>query len=383
MLGDPLAAARDTCGLKPSREITAAEADALIRADRRRRPADAPAPAGQRASAPANAGEAAFIRGLMQTAGAPADREPVALASRGPWVAEPIVEPAPLPDAVRLKLPLRVRAALWYARVMAWPVFPVRPDKKPYTAHGYLDATLEPRQIVAWWRAWPDALAAMPTGCATGVAVVDIDCKHAEKNGFASLEAAGVTLPATWLVRSRSGGAHFYFRAPCWPEPPLRSGANIRLFGRELSGVDIRAAGGYVIVPGGRDGYRWSRLRPGRSILAAMPARLVEGLRWREPERPAPAAYRASVGAASGAFERVLDDCCHAIATAAPGTRQETLSARAWQAGKLASEGKVDAGDALRRVLEAAGAIGGPDWDRGEALKTARRRFDAGVRGNA
>lgn len=380
MLGDPLAEARDTCGLRPSREITAAEADALIRADRRQRPAAAPARSA--AAAPASAGEAAFLRGLMQAAGAPADREPVALATRGPWIARPIIEPAPLPLAERLRLPLRVRAALWYAAVMAWPVFPVRPDKKPYTSHGYLDASLEPRQILEWWRRWPDALVAMPTGCATGVVVVDVDCKREGVDGFEALEAAGVRLPATWAVRTRSGGAHLYFQAPRFPAAPLRSGANIRLFGRELPGVDLRADGGYVVVPAGRDGYRWSRLRPGRSVLAAMPTPLLAGLHWREPERPAPV-YALRPAAGGGGFERVLDDCCRAITAAAPGGRQETLSARAWQAGRLVGEGKLDAGSALQRVLEAAAAIGGPDWDKRAALATARRRFEAGARGDA
>ena len=319
---------------------------------------------------------------LMATAGAPAGREPVALATRGPWVARPIVEPEPLPLSERLRLPFRVRAALWYASALCWPVFPVGADKRPLTRHGFKDASLDPRQIVAWWRRWPDALVATPTGDRTGAVVIDVDCKREGVDGFKSLEAAGVVLPETWLVRSRSGGAHFYFQAPRWPEAPLRSGANIRFFGRELPGVDLRASAGYIILPGGRDGYRWSRLRPGRSILAAMPARLVEGLRWREPERAA-APVVALRPAASGAFERVLDDACRAIATAAPGARQETLSARAWQAGKLAGEGKTDAARALEAVLAAAAAIGGPDWNRSEALKTARRRFEAGARGNA
>ena len=369
--------ARQACGLRPSREITAAEADELILANRRQRPA---ALAGAPAAAADNA-EAAFLRGLLATAGAPADREPVTLATRGPWVARPIVEPAPLPDAVRLRLPLRVRAALWYASALAWPVFPCRPaDKRPHTEHGFKDAALEPRQILNWWRRWPDALVAMPTGHASGVAVIDVDCKNGV-DGFAALMAAGIVMPETWLARSRSGGAHYYFQAPRWPDEPLRSAAPIKLFGKALPGVDIRASGGYVILPAGRGGYRWSRLRPGRSILAPMPRRLLEGLRWKAPERPAPVyPHRPAAG---GGFERTLDDVCRAIATAAPGTRQETLSARAWQAGRLAGEGKVDPARALAAVLAAAGAINGADWDKRAALQTAQRRFEAGARGNA
>ena len=289
-------------------------------------------------------------------------------------VARPIDEPAPLPRAVRLKLPLRVRAALWYAHVMAWPVFPCRPDKKPYTEHGFKDASLEPRQILEWWRRWPDALVAIPTGDATGVAVIDIDCKNGV-DGFASLMAAGIVMPETWLAQSRSGGAHFYFQAARWPDPPLRSAAPLKLFGRKLPGVDIRADGGYLILPGARDGYRWSRLRPGRSILAPMPRRLLEGLRWKAPERPAPI-FRASGRPA----DALVADACRAIASAQPGARQETLAREAWRIGRLVAEGRADHGAALAALLTAAGAINGAAaWDRKAALATARRRFAAGA----
>ncbi len=330
----------------------------------------------------ADPSEAGYLRGLMRAAGAPADAVARAdfLATRGPWVARPIVEPAPLPVAERLQLPLKVRAALWYAHTLAWPVFPVAPDKRPLTRHGFKDATLEPRQIVAWLRRWPDALVAMPTGSATGVVVVDVDCKNGV-DGFASLEAAGITLPETWLARSRSGGGHCYLRAPRWPEAPLRSAAPLKLWGRPLPGVDLRADGGSIILPAGRGGYRWSRFRPGRSVLQPMPARLVEGLRWRAPERPAVPVHPLRP-AASGCWQRALDDCCRAIAAAAPGCRQEVLSAKAWQIGKLAAERKLEPAAALEAVLAAAGSIGGPDWHRGEALKTARRRFEAGARGD-
>lgn len=91
MLGDPLAAARCTCGLKPSREITAAEADALIRADRRRRAAEARADAGQRASAPAASGQRANAPAPIRDRGLDAERIAKALGhaqrAAGGWLA--------------------------------------------------------------------------------------------------------------------------------------------------------------------------------------------------------------------------------------------------------------------------------------------------------
>jgi len=50
-----------------------------------------------------------------------------------------------------------------------WAVFPCREQdtpraKKPYTEHGFKDATRENTQIVTWWARWPRALigAAVP-----------------------------------------------------------------------------------------------------------------------------------------------------------------------------------------------------------------------------
>ena len=48
------------------------------------------------------------------------------------------------------------------------PVFPCRADKKPYTEHGFKDASKNLEQIAEWWTKWPDALIGVPTGAASG-----------------------------------------------------------------------------------------------------------------------------------------------------------------------------------------------------------------------
>lgn len=124
------------------------------------------------------------------------------------------------------------------------PVFPCVPgDKRPLTEHGFHQATTELAQIASWWRRWPKANVGMPTGRASGLEVVDVDRK-AWGTGFSAFERARrAGLVNRWLavVRTPSGGAHFYFPADpgrpqsSWQAAPAR--------------IDFRGEGGYVIVP--------------------------------------------------------------------------------------------------------------------------------------
>ncbi|BBY06018.1 bifunctional DNA primase/polymerase [Mycobacterium noviomagense] len=125
------------------------------------------------------------------------------------------------------------------------------------------------------WAGW-DAIA-INTGL-SGLVVVDIDTSHG-KNGFESLEAAGVELPSTPLViATQSGGRHFYYRAP--EDTEVRSGANVL----GMVGVDIRASGGNVFAPGtvlpGGGAYRQADGSRGVSVweLPEFPAELAKRL---------------------------------------------------------------------------------------------------------
>src|SRR3954469_18104051 len=74
-------------------------------------------------------------------------------------------------------------AALHYAQ-QGIPVFPVK-GKIPYAnTRGFYDATTDPGLIGWWWRRWPDANIAVPTGRASGWVALDIDGRH---GGFTSL----------------------------------------------------------------------------------------------------------------------------------------------------------------------------------------------------
>ena len=170
-------------------------------------------------------------------------------------------------------------AAQWYATVLEWPVFPLKPrGKKPLTAHGFKDATLDLNIIASWWMRWPDANLATPTGHRSqggcGFDVIDIDgqvgyaslsnIKHAdcppECSSTRFCPALG-ELPQIVAraftpgdpTKQRSPGRHYY--------TPATGDGNASNY---EPGLDYRGLGGYVVLPPsiGISGRRYSWLTP-------------------------------------------------------------------------------------------------------------------------
>lgn len=132
-----------------------------------------------------------------------------------------------------------IRTALRFAE-HGFHVFPCWPrDKKPATEHGLKDATADLAVIERWWRQEPNFNVAIATGAASGVFVVDVDGVDAEAE-LRKLEAAHSALPAT-VEAITARGRHVYFKMP---DQPVRNSA-----GKLAPGVDVRATGGYVLVP--------------------------------------------------------------------------------------------------------------------------------------
>lgn len=137
-----------------------------------------------------------------------------------------------------------VTAALEYAQ-KGVPVFPCRPNKRPWTEHGFQDATTSTEQIKSWWNRWPDALIGVPTGIK--FSVLDLDVKNG-KNGMARVPNWSERSPVS--SRTQSAGAHVYFA----PEGAPHCTSDHPALG---VGVDTRGVGGYVIVPPSA-GYTWT-----------------------------------------------------------------------------------------------------------------------------
>ena len=170
--------------------------------------------------------------------------------------------------------------ALEYAALLDWPVFPCRPDKTPYTAHGFKDASTDEEEIRTWWERWPDAGIGLPTGHASGVYVVDIDEGKGGPASWQTLEDRHRDV-MTMVARTGGGGWHLYFRAP---EFDLRSTA-----GRLGPGIDTRGDGGYVILPpslhASGSHYEWTQWRRPQHLPAWI-AEAVQRPRASENGRP-------------------------------------------------------------------------------------------------
>lgn len=163
-----------------------------------------------------------------------------------------------------------MEAALAYA-ARGWPVFPCDPrtkrpllaaDKdeqgKPIKGSGGLKkASTNEDQVREWWRKWPRAMIGVAVGAA-GLLVIDFDPRtdtvvDAESGEVISedvwtlerlkavlAERVGEELPDTLVGVTRSGGEHHWFRMP--------TGEPIGNVGRLPTHIDVRGAGGYVIV---------------------------------------------------------------------------------------------------------------------------------------
>lgn len=115
-----------------------------------------------------------------------------------------------------------------------WPVFPVSHSKAPLTPHGFKDATKDRDTIIGWWKQWPDALLAIPTGTESGLFILDIDPDGAEWYAERATEFA-----CGYIVKTRRGH-HLYYRMP--------EGAELgRRIGCPVPGVDVLAGNGYAV----------------------------------------------------------------------------------------------------------------------------------------
>jgi hypothetical protein len=135
----------------------------------------------------------------------------------------------------------------WYVR-RGWPIFPcVTGGKNPLTDHGFKDATLDREMIEAWHDKYPDANWGMRTGSAddggAGLVVVDIDAAPA----WEQLRTEHSEPIETVSVRTGGGNTQLYFKYPAGHA--IKSGTNVL-----AQGIDIRADGGYVIVPPSKTG---------------------------------------------------------------------------------------------------------------------------------
>jgi hypothetical protein len=114
---------------------------------------------------------------------------------------------------------------------------------------GYQNVLPTEEEIRRWWSEWPNANIGLATGSLSGILVLDADGTEARKE---CLRLGGLDdTPTVWT--GKIGGAHFHLKYP---------GGDVRNFARKLAGTDMRAQGGYVLMPpslhASGNSYRWA-----------------------------------------------------------------------------------------------------------------------------
>lgn len=121
------------------------------------------------------------------------------------------------------------------------PIFPVKADKSPHIKSWQNKASADQTKVKKWWRRWPEANIAMPTGHQSGLVAVDVDVKNGV-DGFESLSSieSMFGIQGTRRIETPTGGVHLIYR--CNQKVKTRTGI--------LDGIDIRGDGGYIVAQG-------------------------------------------------------------------------------------------------------------------------------------
>lgn len=261
-------------------------------------------------------------------------------------------------------MPDLLEAARTLAR-QGTPVFPLDGNKKPRTAHGFHDATVDEEQISNWnWNGDGAIGAAIPEGCI----VVDVDPRNGGNDTAKILSDKGMRLPVTRTHRTKGGGIHKFYALP---EGTI--GKKIR--GTVGPGIDIKVSGkGYVVFPPS----------PGYSVL--FDAQIAPAPDWLISEIVAevgesqvsqgcpPKFFNFQTGTAYGTG--AMDGELKSLAAAAEGDRNNHLNRSAFALGQLCAGGEVQEEAAIRRLEYVARDLGLED---DEVSATIKSGWSAGV----
>ncbi|WP_406055751.1 bifunctional DNA primase/polymerase [Kribbella sp. NBC_00889] len=250
-----------------------------------------------------------------------------------------------------------------------WPVFMLGRSKRPVancpecpkgahdpatcghlTCHGFYAATTDPDRITAIVTAVPTGQLAVRTGAVSGLLVVDVDPAHGGSHSLADLVARHL-VPRTLWVHTGSGGVHLYYHHP-GREIPSRPMP-------DRAGIDIKADGGYVVLPPSthhrtRLPYRWD-VSGGEPM--EMPPPLIDACLPSPPANPttAPAGPIPTTGGGGiSRPERLLEAHLDAVRNAPEGKRRTTLYGAARGVARMVAAGAIDQADAVA-VLTAVG----------------------------
>jgi hypothetical protein len=293
--------------------------------------------------------------------------------------------------------PALLRSAL-AAASLGWHVFPcVAGGKRPALRGNWQElATTSPAVIRDWWRRAPYniGIACGPSG----LVVIDLDLPRSgpsDPSGPPDPEddlADGALFPlsgadilsrlawqhgqrypaGTYVVDTPSGGCHLYFTAP---DERVRNSAGV--LGPH---IDVRSDGGYVVGAGSRIGGRTYAVRGGERAPAPLPswlARLAKDSPDTAPAVTAQPFALADIAQGRAYAMAALRAETERVASARPGTRNDTLNRAAFSLGQLVAAGLLPTIPVVTGLISAARHAGLPEE---EAVRTVRSGMAGGAR---
>ena len=247
------------------------------------------------------------------------------------------------------------------------------PAKHPRVAGGLNVASRDPDAVRRWWERWPTANIAVRTGALSGLVVLDVDPGHGGDDTLDALLANHGPITDGLVVRTGSGGRHFYFAHP--------GGVVRNDTGRRLGpGLDIRGDGGYVIAPPSRhatgERYHWEG--PAVRVLPPLPDWIEARLQEPVPQVPAlPSPPLHLAGRRSPWARAALDRELTKVANAPEGTRNDTLNRASYALSQIVAGGGLDGPEVEQLLLGRALTAGLGEH---EARATIASGFAAGTR---
>ncbi|TDW18593.1 bifunctional DNA primase/polymerase [Kribbella kalugense] len=248
-----------------------------------------------------------------------------------------------------------------------WPVFMLGRSKRPVancndcrdnphdpancghlTCHGFYAASTDPDRVAQIVAAVPAGQLAVRTGAVSGLVVVDVDPAHGGSDSLGELVAFQL-VPRTLWVRTGSAGVHLYYRHP-GREVPSRPMPN-------RAGIDIKADGGYVVLPPSihhrtHQPYRWG---DGLAELSEMPPALIDACLPATPAdsttRPAGPIRTAKAGGISNP-QSLLTSTLNAVRNAPEGKRRTTLYGAARGVARMVAAGAITQADAIAALTD-------------------------------
>ena len=243
---------------------------------------------------------------------------------------------------------------------MQWPlayayagmrVFPTSADKKPLVT--WKDgATTDHTVIAAWWATWAhaDCAWALPPD----VVVVDVDAP----GGFSDfLRLAGIPVDQAEAPRASSarGGRHIFYAS---------QGRRYRNGRIPNTSIDVKASGGFVLLPLPANGREWLRPLLGSDMrLCALPPAppwLDIALKRDLPARETPVSLPIPLTDDAWVRRRALaalGQACQRIVGAECGAQHTTLNREVYTIGGLIGRGDLTEDEAFTALLAAAGTM--------------------------